>query len=114
MQSLLSRSDFAENYLSSLAESAILYRGVPEVLAREAHHATARNVRRAQDENVREWRKRAQSYFDATVRRMSARSNAPEVVKYRRRVIARLIANDLRTGGVSEDRIEREIQEWIA
>ncbi len=101
-------------YLATLEDFAVESRGVPVVLAREARNATLRNVRSAAGESGQEWRWRARRYFDATVRRMSARSCAPDVVRYRRRVIAESIASDLRQGGVSEERIRREVDEWLA
>ena len=103
-----------ERFVSSCADSAILSRGVPPVLAEMAREATVRNLCGTDFATLAEMRRRARAYFDETLRAMSARASHPEVVRYRRSVIAALYADDLRRAGVREDRIEREIGEWLA
>ena len=106
--------DGFELFVSSCADSAILSRGVPPILAEMAREATVRNLCGMDFATSAEMRRRARAYFDETLRAMSARSSHPEVVSYRRSVIAALYADDLRQAGVCEERIEREVGEWLA
>ncbi len=103
-----------ERFVASCAERAIVSRGVPLALAEMAGEATRRNLRDTEWSTSREMRRRVRAYFDETLRRMSARSSHPEVARYRRTVIAALYAHDLRQAGVSEERIGREVEEWLA
>ena len=103
-----------EGLVASCAESAVLSRGVPMVLAEMACDATLRNLRGTEWSTPMEMRRRVRAYFDETLRAISARSSHPEVARYRRSVIAALYADDLRRAGVCEERIDREVGEWLA
>ncbi|MBS3957275.1 MAG: hypothetical protein KGZ40_07075 [Clostridiales bacterium] len=112
MVTLIDGGSVLEAYLATLVDRSVRARGVPETLAQAACEATLRNLSPSRGQSAHEIRARTRAYFNATVRRMSARSSAPEVIAYRRRVIAKLIAEDLKCGGVSAMRIASEVEEW--
>ncbi len=114
MEALTCAREGFERFVASCADTAVQSRGVPPVLATMASDATIRNLRGTQWTTSMEMRRRVRAYFDETVRAISARSAHPEVARYRRSVIAALYADDLRRAGVGEERIEREVGEWIA
>lgn len=109
----LAAYDLAE-YLEGLAASASAERGVPQELARHACEVTKRNLSGLSEAALDDAsRMRAKAYFEAVIRRASARSKAPGVREYRMRAMAAAVAADLKESGADAERVSREVTAWL-
>lgn len=101
-------------YARELARTAHNEHGVPEQLADRARTATVRNLAHLGNDVLgSSGRRRVKAYFDAVVRRASARATGPGVREYRLKVMAASVAADLRASGADGERISDEVDAWL-
>jgi hypothetical protein len=84
-------------HAGSLCRHATSERGIPAGLARQAERATAKRFAGVCFEPLDDRsRRRMAAYFDAVVRRRAFRCADPDVLAFRRRLVAASIEEDLR------------------
>lgn len=98
------RSDrTVDGHAAVLAQHAAASRGIPVKLARQAERITAERFAGACCEPLDEGtRRRMTAYFDAVVRRRAFRTGGPELLAYRRRLVAASIEEDLRSASATD------------
>lgn len=100
------RSDrTVDGHAAVLARNAAASRGIPVKLARQAERITAERFADACREPLDESAtRRMTAYFDAVVRRRAFRTGDPEIIAYRRRLVAASIDEDLRAASETDSR----------
>lgn len=103
-----------DGLLDLLCERAVRGKGAPRTLVNSARSATLRNLGHLGSVDLDPASvSRIENYYFATLRRLSARTNAPEAQEYRRRAIATSLASDLREAGLDEAHVVAEVAACI-
>lgn len=97
------RSDRTINgHTAVLARHAAASRGIPVKLARRAERITSERFAGMCREPLDECsRRRMAAYFDAVVRRGAFRTADPDILEYRRRLVAMSIEEDMRAASAA-------------